>query len=66
MSLAKRLDRLEAQAQPAAGALPAWLVGADLADLAAQAAALPAGARVKGYVGISPDDWNDPDADRGL
>lgn len=60
MSLAKRLDRLEAQhIDPA---LPAWLAGADLPDLAAQAADLPAGARVKGYVGISPDMWDDPDA----
>ena len=62
MTLAQRIAHLEAQAQPAASDLPAWLVGADLADLAAQAAALPGHGVVKGYVGISPDDWNDPDA----
>lgn len=60
MSLLKRVADLEAQALPES--LPAWLAGADLSDLEAQAQALPAGARVKGYIGISPDDWDTSDA----
>ena len=59
-----RLARLEArrsaQTLPAA---PSYLVGRDLDDLAAQVLALRAQGftgLVNGYIGVSPEDWDDP------
>ena len=59
--ITKRLAALEERARvQSLDAQPPYLVGTDLVDLQAKADALAAaGYRVsiKGYMGVSPDDW---------
>jgi hypothetical protein len=57
-TLQRRVERIEARQRPGAAA-PTWLAADTEADLSAALAAMPAGWRGNGYIGISPDDWDD-------
>lgn len=58
-ALHRRIERLELARRDDDDA-PTWLAAADEEALLTALAAMPDGWRGNVYVGISPDDWNEP------
>jgi len=57
----KRLQALERVASQS-GEHPAYLCADSLAELELKATGLPGRGKIKGYIGVCPDDWDKPES----